>query len=166
MGVVATMFAQKRPYSPDASSGIVIVRGADVAIGLMPSATPNHLAAHQPISDANSADGHEVQRLYALFRAEPRDVHWAGKAEVALRAVLEDLLAVDDESPLDISCAATLCEISGLLGRNSPDVIRRLRSLAVSGASAENRMDEYRTIAVSTGKDGSTFTLYVRRGSR
>ncbi len=51
--------------------------------------------------------------LYTKIRSQPRDREWAARSERAIEAALAAISNLAVDQPVRVSCAATLCEVTG-----------------------------------------------------
>lgn len=108
----------------------------------------------------------DTRRFYALVRTEPRDAEWAGRTEIALRLALARDFRMDDESPLDVTCSATICEASGDLSNQAGDLRYRLRLLGMRGTTIATGPGNVHVVGVESGRSGSSFTFYFQRATQ
>lgn len=96
-------------------TGLAIAAGASLIVSQM---APGAGEAHpvDPIIGAPLPDSRSAAEWQARLRIERRDAEWATDAERVLRARYARISKLDGErSPIRITCAATICEVAGVV---------------------------------------------------
>lgn len=106
-----------RPTPPSAPS-------APIAPSAQPTPQPTDAASSSPPQDDEIAANlppldSDPRQMHARFRAEARDAAWAGRRETELHRAFADIPNIGGSDPLNVRCAATICEASGTY---SPDL--------------------------------------------
>lgn len=162
LAAVVTLAIRRSTTPASAPSGVVIVSGARI---VRPDASASGLStAADRVSVTTRESQRSVGQLYALVRNEQRDAGWASKAEVALRTALQRDLRMTDDDPLDVSCATTVCEVSGV----APPQSTRAAQLVATLDDPQHllrELDDPKLVAVKRDAGTNSFTFYYRRRS-
>lgn len=152
--------------APAASGGIMVVGGDDGRATMpgtpMPAAPPvGGMAAPTAAASTDPRD------LYTLVRAERRDADWAIRSEATIRDVLTTIPDLGHGRPLDIRCATTVCEVTGVGPTETSTetleaVWQEVRSVVARTPLASRGLDAAGA-TFGSGRSLQAFTLYYRR---
>lgn len=111
--------------------------------------------------------GDDPRQLYALVRSEPRDAVWANFSERLVRESLGSVPDVGRGAPLEVTCATSVCEVTGVAAAGAPpEAIRRaweaLRGAVDTPLIAGNGL-HYAAATFGSGHSLHDFTIYYRR---
>lgn len=140
--------------------GVVVVAGERTRLGGMPLGSAGQAAPTGAVGAPE--DQGDPPALAILVRSEVRDPAWAGRTEIALGPAIRWDLRLDEEVPLDVSCAATVCEVSGIAGSG---VVRfgGAGAPADPGGLPSSRAIGLRLGGVEAASASGSFKLYLRR---
>lgn len=107
------------PKGPIVMIALLLTAAAAAALTFTTPTAPSPAAQDASIDAFFPDNAHDARRLVALVRSETRDPAWAPIAEAAL---LAQLGAVAGEgAPLSVTCAATVCAVTGSLPASLSD---------------------------------------------
>jgi len=133
--------------------------------GLVARSAPNE-ATHIPIV-ATDAEARLADAQSYLVANEKRDRAWADRSEAAIGSLMRDIAYVGRGKRLDITCAASACEVSGRVDadpatRSFTPVWEALERDTAGGQLHKFGLE--RTAALfDTGRDPDGFEIFYRR---
>lgn len=129
-------------------------------------------AATSPVAmaPATAPLANDPDQLLMKSRGEARDVAWAARSEAVIFGLLRTVPQVGRGRPLDIKCAASLCEVSGVAASNdSWDAVQQAW-IELNQAMRDPVLAEAGLVPVAsnlgTARDMAGFTIYFRRAGR
>lgn len=104
--------------------------------------------------------------LHAEMLHETRDAAWADRSETAIREGMRGLGFLSQSGPLDVRCAATICEVRGIVSAPSIDA-RKLRWQEIEQFTQGEALAPAGLLSAAavfgTRDDAYAFVLHFRR---
>ena len=139
---------------------IAIILAAAAVIGHRPPVPADDPLLAALLNDANPV----VLRDYRRVRIEHRDADWAGAAEALLRTRYGRVIGSDRS--LRVTCAASLCEVAGVLPSGGGDTAAALQRLGLEELPTEGNFAAPASFSIGTHAGLATFAAYPLRPAR
>lgn len=159
-----------KPYTPS-QSDVIVVPGGAVDAPVVNRPTDVDTVVQTPVEAAPNpaVDQRSPRDLQAVVREEARDPAWADASEAAIKTALGGARHVGGNNPLEVRCAATLCEVSGVAAMSAtPDNINAARR-ELESADLQQALARRGLLAAGSsfgsGRSVRAFAIYYRRGS-
>lgn len=111
--------------------------------------------------------GIDPRTLYTKIRSQPRDREWATRSERAIGAALAAIPNLGGNEQVRVSCAATLCEVTGGFAPGLGQEQENAAALALQGGSFHEALAPFGLEPYAghfgAAERGSRYSLYFRR---
>ncbi|MFL0412448.1 hypothetical protein [uncultured Sphingomonas sp.] len=153
-----------------AATGVAPMRDGSVLAAQPNGAAPalNELVPRGPAMEAAlPPPGIDPRTLYTKIRSQPRDREWATRSERAIGAALAAIPNLGGNEQVRVSCAATLCEVTGGFAPGLGQEQENAAALALQGGSFHEALAPFGLEPYAghfgAAERGSRYSLYFRR---
>lgn len=173
MGVLLWLILPIGPSSERADGGIAVVHGGPPTTALSGAGSTGPVAHPAPIEArpipivATDAEATLADAQSYLVANEKRDRAWADRSEAAIGSLMRNIAYVGRGKRLDITCAASACEVSGLV--DADPATRSFTPVweALERDTAGDQLQKFGLERASalfdTGRDPDGFEIFYRR---